>query len=365
MSSANSPQAQFYASRPTIKIGGTEQRELSESLLQSLLVEETTLGLFRCEARFANWGPLANSDRVDFYLFDGQTVDFGKEIEIELGPPGSTRRVFKGRISALEAQFPKDRPPELTVLAEDRFQDLRMARRTRTFEDSSDADAMTAIIAQHGLTADIDVDGPTHRVLAQVNQSDLAFLRECAAAVDAELWLDDRTLHVQARSRRDAGSVTLTYGTELIEFSVMADLAHQRSALRVSGWDVAGKEAMDLEAGESAISSELAQGLRSGGATLSQALAERTEQIGMAMPLSQQETQALADARYRRRARRFLTGAGVADGNPMIQVGGRVDVRGVGPLFQGIYYVTQVRHTYDLASGFRTTFEVERPGVGG
>lgn len=364
MPPANPSQPQFYASRPTIKIDGTEQRELSEGLLQSLLIEETTLGLFRCEARLANWGTPADADRADFLLFDGRIVDFGKEIAIELGPPGSVRRVFQGRISALEAQFPKERPPELTVLAEDRFQDLRMERRTRTFEDSTDSDAMNEIISQHGLTAEIDVDGPTHRVLTQVNQSDLAFLRERAAAVDAELWLEERTLHIQARARRAAGDVTLTYGAELLEFSVMADLAHQRSAVKVSGWDVAGKEAIDVEAGESAVSSEL-DGRRSGGAALGRALAERTERVGLATPLSQQEAQALADARYCRRARRFLTGVGVADGNPAIQVGGAVDLRGLGTLFDGKYYVTTVRHTYDLINGYRTTFEVERPGVGG
>ena len=361
MPPSNGSRPQFYASRPTIKIDGTEQRELSESLLQSLLIEETTLGLFRCEARFANWG--AGEDRVDFYLFDGRIIDFGKQIEIELGPPGDARRVFKGRISGLEAQFPKERPPELTVLAEDRFQDLRMERRTRTFEDSSDADAMRAIISQHGLTADIDADGPTHRVLVQVNQSDLAFLRERAAALDAELWLDDRTLHIQARARREAGSVTLTYGAELLELTLLADLAHQRSTVRTSGWDVAGKEAIDVQAGESAVSGELA-GLRSGGAVLGQALAERNELAGLATPLSQDEAQTLADAGYRRRARRFVTGAGVADGNAAIQVGASLDVRGVGPLFQGAYYVTLVRHTYDLVNGYRTTFEVERPGLG-
>ncbi len=364
MSPSNPSQPQFYASRPTIRIDGREQRELSEGLLQSLLIEETTLGLFRCEARLANWGTPADADRADFLLFDGRIVDFGKEIEIELGPPGSVRRVFQGRISALEAHYAKERPPELTVLAEDRFQDLRMERRTRTFDDSTDSDAMNEIISQHGLTAEIDVDGPTHRVLTQVNQSDLAFLRERAAAVDAELWLDDRTLHVQARARRAASDVTLTYGAGLLEFTVMADLAHQRSAVRVSGWDVAGKEAIDVEAGESVVSSEL-NSLRSGGAALGRALAERTERVGLATPLSQQEAQALADARYRRRARRFLTGAGVADGNPAIQVGSLVDLRGVGPLFEGKYFVTLVRHTYDLVSGYRTTFQVERPGVGG
>ncbi len=119
-----------------------------------------------------------------------------------------------------------------------------------------------------------------------------------------------------------------------------------------------------MEAGESAVSSELNE-LRGGSARLGQALAERTERVGLATPLSQPEAQALAGARYRRRARRFLTGAGVADGNPAIQVGSSVDLRGVGPLFEGKYYVTQVRHTYDLASGYRTTFQVERPGVGG
>jgi uncharacterized protein len=362
MPPTNSSQPQFYASRPAIKIDGTEQRELGEGLLQSLLIEETTLGLFRCEVRFANWG--AQGNRVDFYLFDGRIVDFGKEIEIELGPPRATRRVFKGRITGIEAQFPKERPPELTVLAEDRFQDLRMERRTRTFEDSSDSDAMRAIISEHGLSADVDVDGPTHRALAQVNQSDLAFLRERAAAVDAELWLDDRTLHVQAHARRNAGSVTLTYGAELLEFTVLADLAHQRSAVKVSGWDVSGKQVIDIEAGESAVSSELGGG-RSGGAVLGRALAERRERVGLATPLSQQEAQALADARYRRRARRFVAGAGVADGNPAIQVGGELDLRGVGPLFEGKYYVTLVRHTYDLVNGYRTTFQVERPGLGG
>ncbi len=364
MSPPNGSQPQFYASRPTIKIDGVEQRELSEGLLQSLLIEETTLGLFRCEARFANWGAQPNADRADFYLFDGRIVDFGKEIEIELGPPRATRRVFKGRVTGLEAQFPKERPPELTVLAEDRFQDLRMARRTRTFEDKSDADAMKAVISEHGLTAEVDVDGPAHRVLAQVNQSDLAFLRERAAAVDAELWIDDRTVHVQAHARRSAGSVTLTYGAQLLEFTVLADLAHQRSAVKVSGWDVGGKQAIDVQAGESAVSSELG-GRRSGGAMLGRALAERPERVGLATPLSQAEAQALADAGYRRRARRFVAGAGVADGNPSIQVGGELDVRGVGPLFEGAYYVTLVRHTYDLVNGYRTTFQVERPGLGG
>jgi phage protein D len=239
-----------------------------------------------------------------------------------------------------------------------------MERRTRAFEDVSDADVVRRVASQHGLTADVDLDGPTYRVLTQVNQSDLAFLRERVAAIDADLWVDGRTLHAQMRARRDAGRVDLAYGVNLREFSVLADLAHQRSSVHVCGWDVAAKQAIDVEAGEGAIAGELS-GRRSGSAVLAQALAERHERIATAVPHTQPEARALADARYRTRARRFLRGTGITDGEPAIRAGTRVELAGVGALFDGGYVVTCVRHTFDLRHAYRTTFEVERPGIGG
>ncbi|MCI0398253.1 MAG: hypothetical protein L0322_25435, partial [Chloroflexi bacterium] len=231
-------------------------------------------------------------------------------------------------------------------------------------EDLTDADVARQIAAQHGLTAEVDADGPTYRVLAQLNQSDLAFLRERAAAIDAEVWVEERTLHFQARSRRNAGEVQLQYGGNLLEFSVLADLAHQRTSVRVSGWDVGNKSQIDVEAGEGAIRGEL-NGHRSGSAVLANALAERHERIVTAVPLSEAEARAMAEARYRERARRFLTGAGLTDGTPAIRVGAVVELSRLGEPFDGKYTVTLARHTFDRVHGYRTVFEVERPGIGG
>jgi uncharacterized protein len=356
------PTTAFFGARPTIRLAGQVQDALGDVLLQSLLVEETTRGLFRCEATFLNWGP--KDRQVGFLFFDRDLLDFGKVFSVEFGPPGAAGPVFAGRVTGLEGLYPPHRPPELIVLAEDRFQDLRMERRTRSFEDVTDADVIRRIAGQHGLKAEVDVDGPTYRVLVQLNQSDLAFLRERVAAVDAELWVDDRTLYAQARSRRSAGRVAFTYGKDLLEFSVLADLAHQRTAVRVSGWSVADKAAIDVEAGEAAIAAELVGG-RSGGAVLGQALAPRRERVVTAMPLSQAEAQRLAEARYRARARGFLRGAGVVDGNVKLRVGATVELAGLGAFFDGPYFVTLARHTFTLQDGFRTTFEVERPGIGG
>lgn len=359
---ANDSQNGFYASRPRIKVDGELKRELGDNELLSLLVEESMLGLFRCEAHFSNWG--TKSSRADFLFFDRQTLDFGKELTVECGTPDASQAIFKGRITGMEALYPQQRAPELTVLAEDRFQDLRMERRTRSFENVSDSDVIQQLASQHGLSAQVDVDGPTYRVLAQVNQSDLAFLRERAVAIDADLWVEDRTLHAQTRSRRTSGNVTLTYGADLLEFTVLADLAHQRTSVKVSGWDVASKDKIDEEATESVVSSEL-DGGRSGSTVLARALAERKERVVFATPLSQAEARAVAEARYRTRARRFLRGHGVVDGRPGIRVGSKLDIRGLGDLFNGNYYVTRARHTFDLRDGYRTSFEVERAGIGG
>lgn len=361
MTNGNGTTPVYYASHPVIRIDGEVREGLGDILLISLLVEETRAGLYRCEARFTNWMPMAEQP---FPFFDQELVDFGKALAVELGPPEGARQVFNGRITAIEAHYPQQQPPELTLLAEDRLQDLRLERRTRTFEDVGDADVVNQIAAQHGLTAAVDADGPTYPVLTQLNQSDLAFLRERAVAIDAEVWVEDRTLHFQAHNGRSAGDVQLTYGGNLLQFSVLADLAHQRSSVKVSGWNVGDKSAIDVSAGQSAISGEL-NGDRSGGAVLAAALAERHERIVTAVPLSNDEAQAMADARYRERARRFLTGSGIADGTPALRVGTVVEISEVGSLFNGRYIATAVRHTFDRIHGYRTTFEVERPGIGG
>jgi uncharacterized protein len=362
MTTNGSAPTAYYASRPRLRLDGELLPALGDSMLQSIFVEESVLGLFRCEASFLNWGP--RDGEVGYQFFDRRSLDFGKTIAVEFGPPDEAGPVFAGRISGLEANFPAGRPPEFLILAEDRFQDLRMERRTRTFESMSDADVIRDLASQHGLGAQVDVDGPTHRTLAQVNQSDLAFLRERVVALDAELWLDNRTLYAQARARRSHGEATFTYGGDLLEFSVLADLSHQRTAVRVTGWDVAGKEVIDVEAGGGVIQAEL-NGGQAGGAILQRALSPRHEQIALDIPLSREEAQALAEAQYRARARSFIRGQGRVNGDPRLRVGATVELRNVGPLFDGPYYVTLARHSFDLRHGYRTTFQVERPGIGG
>jgi phage protein D len=347
--------ASFVASQPTFTVGGEDKPELSSQLLE-LTVREDTLGLYRCEAEFGNWGAVGG--RIGFRYFDRALLDFGKTFAITLG----SVTLFQGRVMGLRAAFPEGAPPRVIVLADDRLQDLRMTRRTRSFADASDADIMRTIASDHSLSADLDVSGPTHRHLAQVNQSDLAFLRERASAVDAEVWVEDTTLRAKRRDARDTSAVTLTWQHQLREFVVTADLAAQRTTVVVSGWDVSGKQAIKSEATSSAISAEL--GSQTSGVSILEGIAARRENLAHPVPVTANEGQAAADAFFRMSARRFVTGRGVAEASVGLRVGKQVELKELGPMFSGKYTVTAVRHRFDTAHGIRTEFDVERPGIG-
>jgi len=346
--------------RPAFVVDGKEQGPLSAGLVQ-MTITENTAGLYRCEARFGNHGEVNN--RIDFLYFDRKTLDFGKDFEVKLG----TDSLFTGKIMGLEAAFPEGQPPEITVLAEDRFQDLRMTRRTRTFANSSDADVFRQIANDHGLSPDITVNGPTYTVLAQVNQSDLAFMRERARSVDVELWMTMKTLYAKSRADRNGQTVKMQHGKELRSFTVLADMAMQRTSVAVNGWDVAGKSALKFQATDSAINSEVSRlnsNDTSGPQILKNALGERKESLAHTVPLNSSEAQAEAETFFKMTARRFLVGRGVAEATAKFRVGAYADMDGLGPLFSGKYYVSEICHVFDSVKGIRTEFCAERPGIG-
>lgn len=344
------------AARPTILIDGAEDSSLVGGLKYLLIVEKTD-GLYHCEAKFGNWGPTNNS--TDFLYFDRKVLDFGKEIQIKIDKD----EIFKGKISALEAGFPEAQSPEITLLAEDALQNLRMTRRTRTFENVSDSDVFNKIAGEHSLTGSISVQSPTHKVLAQVNQSDLAFIRERARALDAEIWLKDKELNVKTRSNRGKDTLKLKYGAQLREFCVKADLANQRTSVTAAGWDVSSKKEIKHEAKDTILSSELGAD-ESGVSILKKAFGERKESIAHSAPINSQDAQYLAESLMKTCARQFVVGRGVAEPNAKLRVGAFVELDGLGKLFNGKYYVAEIAHVFDSTKGFRTEFRAERMGIG-
>jgi phage protein D len=352
----------YYSAEPVFQVQGDVRGELTRDLLR-LDVVETTEGLRTLALRLAGTPAHPDTPDVPELYLDGGILDFGGKLEVALGPTAGARTVFVGHVSALEAGYAESREPEVVVLAEDRLMDFRMTRRFRTYENTTDAAIAEEIGAAHGVSVDASAEGPSYDVVQQLNQSDLAFLRERAARIQAEVWLEGDTLHFRDRGSRTGTEITLTQGNQLLEVRIRADLAHQRTAVRVSGYDARERDRIDEEAGSDAIEGET-EGGSSGPKVLQRAFGERVSYRARDVPLTGDEAAAWARAEMLRRSRGFVTATGTTNGTPDMVVGSRLRLERVGrPFNGGGYYVTRVHHSYTRENGFRTAFEAERPTV--
>lgn len=351
----------YRSHAPVFKVEDERVGDLARDL-EYLEVEETAEGLKTLRARLLNVGRRSSatngSDRPLY--FDGDTLDFGKKVEVSLGPASEARVVFTGRISALEARFSPTEAGHLVIFAEDALMQLRMTRRFKTYEHVTDADLARSIANEHALGCEAEAEGPAYDVVQQWNQSDLAFLRERADLLQAEIWVDGETLCFKTRDARQATEVHLEQGKELLSVQIRADLSHQRTAVRTSGYDARERNGIEEEADSGAILAEIVEG-RTGCSILQRAFGERASMLVRRVPLEAGEARAWSRAELLRRARSFVNASGLTRGTPDLVVGSRVTLDGVGgPFNGGGYYVTHVRHTFDQQNGHRTAFNAER-----
>lgn len=345
---------------PVFTVDGDVAHDLGRDCLR-LEIDEGIEGLRTMQAHFVAVGAGAPGPPEQMLYLDGSEIDFGKPIQVSIGPDGAQRTVFDGVISAIEVIFGDSEPPRVLVLAEDALMKLRMTRRMHSYTNVTDGDIADTIARQHGLQSDVSIDGPQYDVVQQLNQSDLAFLRERARLVQAELWCTGQTLHFSSRPRRTGTSLTLVQGADLLSARLCADLAHQRTEIVITGYDASAKAVIDESAGADTINAEISGG-RTGPQIVQRALGDATSFRVREAALTTDEAQAWARAEMLRRSRRFVTVCGVTRGSPDMVVGSRLSLASVGDPFEGNgYYATRVRHTFDQTAGLRTHFEADRP----
>jgi phage protein D len=350
------------ATAPIFKVDGEVKGQFARDITR-LEVEEDTGGMKRLSLRLVAQGPQQGKPEEELLYLNGSILDFGKRLQVSIGPEPSARTVFDGFISGLEVCMREAREPEAVVFAEDRLMRLRTTRRMKTYENVSDADIAQAIASEHSISAQADADGPKYEVVQQWNQSDLAFLRARARLIQAEVWIDNDKLYFQSRSGRTGTEITLVQGNTLIAVEARADLAHQRTKVTVSGYDADSRDSISEDADSSVIDAEVSGG-RTGVSILQRAFGARVSYRVRDVPLTAAEASAFAKAEMLRRARAFVTVGGMTSGTADMLVGSHVTLQRVGTPFEGSgYYVTHVMHTYDLQDGFRTHFSAERATI--
>lgn len=349
-----------YSAKPTIRVDGQDVAEVTE-LATTLELTESEGGLSALELRLSN---VASDPQggADFAFEDGRVLHLGAAVAIYGGDETAPREIFHGVITALEAEFAEKAPAELVVLAEDVFQRARMKRRTAIHKDISIRGVAGDLAGQLGLTPVVTGFSDKIGTWMQLNESDLAFLRRLLQRHDGDLQVVGTELHVSPRGDVQRGTLELELHGQLRRARIIADLAHQVSEVTVTGWD----PTQGARVRRTSTGAQAGPGAgRKGAERLQAALGARSEHIGFLAVGQDAEAKALADAAFDRRAREFVRVSGTAEGNAALRVGTHLTLKGLGPRFDNVYYVTRACHRWDVANGYETDFEAECAFLGG
>jgi phage protein D len=279
----------------------------------------------------------------------------GSALVVWMGYTGTgSELMFDGEITGISPSFPEDGSPVVEVEGLNRLHRLQLRSDLITLQDATDGDMVAKIADASKLSARVDDPGITHPQLTTGRAPHLQYLLERARAANREVWVEGTTLHFATPRGAGEPAYTLVWGrtrssaTEgsvpLQSFLPSLDARRPVGAVVVRGQHPLTRETIEGKAGEGLGDNPLGT----------------AEMVVVAQPVSSQaEAEARAKAIHGELARQFIQGSGATLGLPGLRAGTVVRLDGLGPRFNGDYYVARTTHSIG-GSGYRTTFTARK-----
>jgi phage baseplate assembly protein gpV/phage protein D len=263
--------------------------------------------------------------------------------------------LFEGEVTAVEHVFNGDGSREVRVRAYDISHRLRKRQQVRGHVHVTARGLAEELGRDVGLTVEGSEDGPEWQLLIQHRQTDFELLVEVLERCGLFYWVRGEQLNLLTLEGLSE-TVPLKLGESLLEARAEANADPACLEVAVAGWDVLDSEVHEGRADSARsgrqVSAEVGDAALGGGGKRS--FPEE------ATP-DDRHAEAIAEAELDVRKAREVTFWGVAEGDPRLAPGTRIDVSGVGDLFAGTYVLTAARHTIDDRLGYATVVETAPP----
>lgn len=325
---------------PKVRVAGSP---LTRDYLDKLISLRVQLGqcvVGRATLRFSDLG---------FAVSASSTFAIGTEVKITAG----SSTLLNGTVTGVNLEQRSTNPPELLVIVDDGGYKLARGAKPVTYKNVTFTSVIEQLATNVGLTSHVTpTDGLSQTVdyLLQTGSA-LALIDRLTQRTGAVWRIEDKQLVVEPAGTAH-GSVNVTLGEDLVEFSVRASGLYP-TKVNVSGWDVRQQQPI---VGTAQPSRTAPADFVSGYVASSRSGSLSEDEVSLAgfMPSSQQDATAIAEALGGLDVDGAVVARGTCHVQPTIKPGTTVQVTDAGPA-SGHYVTSEVEHVY-TDRGFQTRF---------
>lgn len=271
--------------------------------------------------------------KIGFTSSITENVDFEEE---------STAYILEGEITAIETEFSETAQAPMIIRGYDTSHRLHRGRYSRSFQNVTDSDIVNQVIGEIGIAAGtVTTTTLVHEYVFQENQTNIEFLRERAARVGFELYIQDGKLNFRKPTQDQ--QLSLKWLKDIHSFRVRVSTAEQVSSVEVRGWNYAQKKSIVSTKANAQVITTTESGK---GSETNAKFSIKPKMIVVDQPVfSANESDAIAQSLCDELGGEFVSADAKGEGNPKIRPGIAVKLTNMGS-YSGKYYVTETHHLF-------------------
>ncbi len=284
-----------------------------------------------------------------FAASEGADLIPGKEVEIAIGYDGKDKTMFKGLIVKHAIKVGANGNSMLIIDCKGLATKLTIGRHSRYFTEQKDSDAIEEIIGSYsGISKDVESTKGKHPEIVQYYATDWDFILSRAEMNGQIVLADNGKLKVKAPSTSGNSLITLNYGVNLLEFEAEMDARSQYKAVKAQAWSYADQALVEVEGTEPTVNK---QGNLSG-KKLAEAIDLSAWELRHSGRVQEPQLKAWADAQLLKSRLAKIQGRVKTVGYPDAKPDALIELKGVGKRFNGLAYVSGVRHEVNSGSWY-------------
>ena len=288
---------------------------------------------------------------------DSDTFAVGKSLEVStLGDNGRVR-LISGDITSVESRFAAGAGATLLVRGYDQSHRLNRGKQTKTFVQMTDSDIATRVAREAGLKVEAEPTREVYEYVLQDNQTNLEFLQGRARRIGYRVLVEEGTLYFKPAPEEAPQVPVLEWGVNLNSIETRLTTSQQIKEVVVRSWSPNGKTEIVGRATRTQEIPEVGE-TQQGGELAERAFGSAGTEVVVNQPVSTQaEADALAQSICDDIGGDFIQAEGICSGNPNVQAGAMIELKGLSTRFSGRYRVTHATHRYDT-NGYSTNFTI-------